>query len=67
MFAHPIDEEKYFTRINAETHQAEWKWDGIRVQVAANKTETKMFSRKGDDISHSFPDLLEAVNFEGLF
>ena len=66
MLAHPIDEEKDFTRISPDTHQAEWKWDGIRVQLAANKTEAKIFSRKGDDISRSFPDLLANINFEGV-
>jgi len=65
MLAHPI-EDKDFARISPETHTAEWKFDGIRVQLAANKTERKLFSRKGDDISHSFPDLLAAVDFEGI-
>lgn len=65
MLAHPI-EDKDFARITPETHSAEWKFDGIRVQLAANKTERKLFSRKGDDISHSFPDLLAAVDFEGV-
>lgn len=65
MLAHPI-EEKDFERISPETHTAEWKYDGIRVQLASNKTETKIFSRKGDDISHSFPDLLAACDFEGV-
>ena len=65
MLAHPI-EDKDFDRISPLTHSAEWKFDGIRVQLAANKTEKKLFSRKGDDISHSFPDLLAAVDFEGV-
>lgn len=65
MLAHPI-EEKDFARITPSTHSVEWKFDGIRVQLAANKTERKLFSRKGDDISHSFPDLLAAVDFEGV-
>ena len=65
MLAHPL-EEKDLDRITSQTHQAEWKFDGIRVQLAANDVESKMFSRKGDDISHSFPDLLEAINFKGV-
>lgn len=66
MLAHPIDEEKDFDRVSPETHQAEWKWDGIRVQLAAMNGEVKIFSRTGDDISHSFPDLAQAVEFEAV-
>lgn len=65
MLAHPI-EDRDFERISPETHSAEWKFDGIRVQLASNANEAKLFSRKGDDISHSFPDLLAAVEFEGV-
>jgi len=64
MLAHPI-EDKDFARITPETHSVEWKFDGIRVQLTANRSEKKLFSRKGDDISHSFPDLLAACDFEG--
>ena len=66
MLAHPIDEEKDFDRIDPASHQAEWKWDGIRVQIAANPSGVKIFSRKGDDISHSFPDLANAVEFDAV-
>lgn len=66
MLAHPIDAERDFSRINSESHQAEWKWDGIRVQIAANAAGVKIFSRKGDDISHSFPDLVDAVDFDAV-
>lgn len=66
MLAHPIDEEKDLAVIKPETHIAEWKWDGIRVQISSNGKETKIFSRKGEDISGSFPDLAEAVDFEGV-
>lgn len=66
MLAHPIDEDKDFSRISPDTHQAEWKWDGIRVQVVGLNGEAKIFSRTGDDISHSFPDLVAAVDFDGV-
>ena len=65
MLAHPI-EDKDFARITPETHAIEWKFDGIRVQIAANDVETRLFSRKGDDISHSFPDLIAACDFTGV-
>ena len=38
---------------------AEWKWDGIRVQLVSMKSEVKLYSRSGDDISNSFPDIIE--------
>jgi DNA ligase-1 len=66
MLAHPLDEEKDFERITPQTHIAEWKWDGIRVQIASNGDETRIFSRTGDDISGSFPDLVEAVDFHAI-
>ena len=66
MLAHPMDEEKDLSRITPETHIAEWKWDGIRVQISSKGDETKIFSRKGEDISGAFPDLAEAVNFHGI-
>jgi len=66
MLAHPIDEEKDLDRLSPKTHQAEWKWDGIRVQLAAMNGEVKVFSRTGDDVSHSFPDLAAAANFEAV-
>jgi len=48
---------------------AEWKWDGIRVQaVAAQRAEgtaARLYSRTGEDISKSFPDLLESLRLPG--
>ncbi len=66
MLAHPIDIDKDLDRISPTTHIAEWKWDGIRVQIASNGVESKLFSRTGDDISASFPDLMEAADFDGV-
>lgn len=65
MLAHPI-EERDFDRISGDTHSAEYKFDGIRVQISAQNGEAKLFSRTGDDISYSFPDLMAAVEFEGV-
>jgi DNA ligase-1 len=43
---------------------AEWKWDGVRVQLAADKGVRHLYTRNGDDISKTFPDLLEAAGFD---
>ncbi|MET0182014.1 MAG: cisplatin damage response ATP-dependent DNA ligase [Caulobacterales bacterium] len=50
---------------------AEWKWDGIRVQAAAGHTRSgahvaRLYSRTGDDISKSFPDLIDALHFDAV-
>lgn len=66
MLAHPLDVEKDMDRITPQTHQVEWKWDGIRVQLTGNGEAATLFSRKGEDISDSFPDLLEDLKFNGV-
>lgn len=62
MLAHAIEEPDW-TDFNPEDFAAEWKWDGIRVQVAAHGAHVRIFSRTGDDISRTFPDITAA--FEG--
>ena len=66
MLAHPIDEEKDFQRIVPDDFQAEWKWDGIRVQLVFDSQNRRMFSRTGDDISAAFPDVVENLNGTGV-
>lgn len=44
---------------------AEWKWDGIRVQAVAEKGIRRLYSRTGEDISASFPDIVNAMTYEG--
>ncbi|GLS88780.1 ATP-dependent DNA ligase [Cypionkella aquatica] len=44
---------------------AEWKWDGIRVQAVSEGGMRRLYSRTGEDIGAAFPDLLDALNFEG--
>ena len=69
MLAHAIEETDFGTLDPAE-FSAEWKWDGIRVQAAAGLREdgvrvTRLYSRTGEDISSSFPDLADALTFDG--
>ncbi len=45
---------------------AEWKWDGIRVQLVRSGDDVRMFSRTGDDISASFPDICAAMTKPGV-
>lgn len=61
MLAHPLEGLK----VSLEDYAAEWKWDGIRVQLVhvAGEAggETRLYSRSGDDISATFPELLPAL------
>lgn len=52
--------------IRPETYAAEWKWDGIRVQASSEGGERRLYTRTGDDISHTFPDVVSAFDFEGV-
>ena len=56
MLAHPLD----VARISLDEFAAEWKWDGIRIQLVHAGGETRLYSRTGDDISGSFPDIASA-------
>jgi len=66
MLANPIDRAELDT-LDPAHFRAEWKWDGIRVQVAASGDVKRLYSRAGEDISGSFPDIVEAIDFEGVF
>ena len=61
MLANPIDEARDFDRLSPADYQAEWKWDGIRVQLVIDGERARLFSRTGDDISAAFPDLADAL------
>jgi len=63
MLAHPI-EDKDFDRLAPGDFRAEWKWDGIRVQAVSEGGTRRLYSRTGDDISHAFPDVIEALSFD---
>ena len=62
MLAHPLEE----TKVSLDDYAAEWKWDGIRVQLVHAGGETRLYSRTGDDISGSFPDVAEAFRDVGV-
>src|SRR6266567_3974278 len=69
MLAHAVEEED-LAPLDPRAYIGEWKWDGIRVQAAAGRGEdgarvARLYSRTGEDISRSFPDLIEALKFEG--
>lgn len=65
MLAHPL-EEKDYGRITPDLYAAEWKYDGIRIQLVHNHLGKALYTRTGDDIGHAFPDVLERMNFHGI-
>ena len=62
MLAHPLEDSK----LSLDDYAAEWKWDGIRVQLVHAGGRTALYSRTGDDISASFPDVAEAFAVNGV-
>src|SRR5579864_2227542 len=68
MLAHALDDAD-LAGLAAGDFMAEWKWDGIRVQAVAARQDSAMiarlYSRTGEDISKSFPDLLDALHLPG--
>ncbi len=73
MLAHALDDAD-LAGLDAADFMAEWKWDGIRVQAVAAKRDhdgnhdsmtARLYSRTGEDISKSFPDLLDALRLPG--
>jgi DNA ligase-1 len=62
MLAHPLEEG----RVDLADYAAEWKWDGIRVQLVHVGGQTRLYSRAGDDITGSFPDVAAAFTQTGV-
>lgn len=62
MLAHALEE----TKVSLDDYAAEWKWDGIRIQLVHAGGQTRLYSRTGDDISPSFPDVADAFRSPGV-
>ena len=65
MLANPV-EEGDLEKLDPEDYAAEWKWDGIRIQMSSYGGTKKLYSRSGDDITGAFPDIVDSINFEGV-
>lgn len=62
MLAHPLEDGT----VDLADYAAEWKWDGIRVQIVRAGGETRVYSRSGDDISATFPELLDVLPMDAV-
>src|SRR6266700_997575 len=68
MLAHAI-EDADFSNLDPSDYIAEWKWDGIRVQAVCGRDAhghnvARLYSRSGEDITKSFPDLLPSLHLQ---
>ncbi|MEK9284961.1 ATP-dependent DNA ligase [Bradyrhizobium sp. ISRA442] len=69
MLAHAIEDTDFAT-LDPADYIAEWKWDGIRVQAVAGRDDrghitARLYSRTGEDITGSFPDLVPSLRLPG--
>jgi DNA ligase-1 len=62
MLAHPLED----LVVDLSDYAAEWKWDGIRVQLVGTGGETRLYSRGGDDVTGTFPDVAAAFPHVGV-
>ena len=67
MLAHPLED----LRVDLNDYAAEWKWDGIRIQLVHvvgqdGVGETRLYSRGGDDITRSFPEVAADFRIPGV-
>ncbi|MBO0738796.1 MAG: cisplatin damage response ATP-dependent DNA ligase [Alphaproteobacteria bacterium] len=60
MLAQPL-EDADVAALDPHHYLAEWKWDGIRVQLVARGAEKRLYSRSGDEIGAAFPDICAAM------
>jgi DNA ligase 1 len=60
MLAQPL-EDAALGALDPGAYRAEWKWDGIRVQLVGRGGEKRLYSRSGDDIGAAFPDICAAI------
>ncbi len=65
MLAHPLDVAD-LAALQPGDWRAEWKWDGIRVQLVATTAGRVLYSRGAENISNAFPDIVSAMNFHAV-
>ena len=60
MLAQPLEEDD-LTGLDPTAFLAEWKWDGIRVQLVSRGGDRQLYSRSGDEIGPAFPDIVDVM------
>ena len=65
MLAQPL-EAADLAGLDPAQFRAEWKWDGIRVQLVSTPMGRRIYSRGADDVSAAFPEILGSMHFQGV-
>ena len=65
MLANPL-EDADLAGLDPAAYRAEWKWDGIRVQLVGRGDQRRIYSRTGDEIGAAFPEIVEAMTFDAV-
>jgi DNA ligase-1 len=65
MLAHPL-EAPDIAALDPAAFRAEWKWDGIRAQLVAVPGGRRVYSRGAEDVSATFPEIIEAMDFHAV-
>ncbi len=65
MLAHPLEAADR-AALDFPAFAAEWKWDGIRVQLVSTQGGRRLYSRGADDISAAFPEIVDAMAFDAV-
>lgn len=60
MPARPLQEAE-LAGLDPRVWRAEWKWDGVRVQLVSTVGGTRLYSRASEDLSARFPELVRGV------
>lgn len=63
MLSTPLEDD---ATLDLNDFLAEWKWDGIRVQAVNSGGERRLYSRTGDDISATFPEVISALDYPAV-
>ncbi len=60
MLSTPLEETE-LEDLDPRAYLAEWKWDGIRVQLTNRGGERRLYSRAADEIGAAFPEIVAAI------
>jgi DNA ligase-1 len=65
MLANPLEDHEV-DQLDVANYRAEWKWDGIRVQLVAGGHTQRVFSRTGEEITGTFPEIADSMTFDAV-
>ena len=65
MLAQPL-EPPDIAVLDPTQFRAEWKWDGIRVQLVSTPGGQRVYSRGSEDVSGAFPEIVASMDWQGV-